>query len=138
MQNRRLALTRMAQSAAALVAYPSVVWAQSGNDRVIKIIVPFAPGAGTDAVGRLIAQKLAEILAVTVVVENRSGASGAIGAKFVADAAPDGNTLLLAAAPFTTVPAAIPNAGYDPVRHCTRGHDRQRPPGVGCKQGLAS
>lgn len=116
MKNRRLALKNIAQAATALGALPSLVWAQSGNDRPIKIIVPFAPGAGTDAVGRLIAQKLGELLGQTVVVENRTGASGAIGARYVAEAAPDGNTLLLVAAPFTTVPAAIPNAGYDPVR----------------------
>jgi tripartite-type tricarboxylate transporter receptor subunit TctC len=116
MNQRRLALKHIAQATAVLAAAPSLVWAQSGNDRPIKIVVPFAPGAGTDAVGRLIAQKLGEILGQTVVVENRTGASGAIGARYVAEAAPDGNTLLLAAAPFTTVPAAIPNAGYDPVR----------------------
>ncbi len=116
MNNRRLALKHIVQAATVLGALPSLAWAQSGNDRPIKIVVPFAPGAGTDAVGRLIAQKLGEILGQTVVVENRTGASGAIGARYVAEAAPDGNTLLLAAAPFTTVPAAIPNAGYDPVR----------------------
>jgi tripartite-type tricarboxylate transporter receptor subunit TctC len=116
MNHRRLALKHIAQAAAVLGAAPSLAWAQAGNDRPIKLVVPFAPGAGTDAVGRLIAQKLGEILGQTVVVENRTGASGAIGAKYVAEAAPDGNTLLLAAAPFTTVPAAIPNAGYDPVR----------------------
>ncbi len=99
-----------------MIASPSMVHAQTSSDKVIKIIVPFAPGAGTDAVGRLMAQKLGELLGQSVVVENRSGASGAIGAKFVADAAPDGNTLLLAAAPFTTVPAAIAGSGYDPVR----------------------
>jgi tripartite-type tricarboxylate transporter receptor subunit TctC len=78
-------------------------------------VVPFAPGAGTDAVGRLVAGKLAELLKATVIVENRTGASGAIGAQEVARAAPDGYTLLLAAAPFTTVPAALPTAGYDPL-----------------------
>ena len=116
MQNRRLTLKNIAQAATVLVASPMHVFAQTSNDKPIKIIVPFAPGAGTDAVGRLMAQKLSEILGVPVVVDNRTGASGAIGAKFVADAAADGNTLLLAAAPFTTVPAALPNAGYDPVR----------------------
>lgn len=116
MKNRREVLVNTAQAATLLVALTSTAWAQMSQDRPIKIIVPFAPGAGTDAVGRLVAQKMAEILGQPVVVENRTGASGAIGAKFVADAAPDGLTLLLAAAPFTTVPAAIPNAGYDPVR----------------------
>lgn len=100
---------------AGLVA-PNAALAQAYGDKVTKLIVPFAAGAGTDAVGRLVAQKLGEILGHSVVIENRTGASGAIGAKFVADALADGHTLLLAAAPFTTVPAAVPSAGYDPVR----------------------
>ena len=91
------------------------VWANDWPNRPVKIVVPFAPGAGTDAVGRLVAGKLAELLKATVIVENRTGASGAIGAQEVARAAPDGYTLLLAAAPFTTVPAALPTAGYDPL-----------------------
>ncbi|TAG25232.1 MAG: tripartite tricarboxylate transporter substrate binding protein [Burkholderiales bacterium] len=113
MTNRRQALIKTAQAAAVFIAAPVSLRAQTA---ITKIIVPFAPGAGTDAVGRLVAQKLGEVLGASVVVENRTGAGGAIGAKFVADAAPDGQTLLLAAAPFTTVPAALPNAGYDPVR----------------------
>ena len=94
-------------------------WASSFPERSIKIIVPFAPGAGTDAMGRLVAGKLAELLKVSVVVDNRTGASGALGAQEVARAAPDGHTLLLAAAPFTTVPAALPTAGYDPIASFT-------------------
>lgn len=85
-------------------------------ERPVRIIVPFAPGAGTDAMGRLAAQKLGEILGGTFVVENRAGASGAVGAQFVAQQPPDGYTLLLVASPFTTVPASIPTAGYDPLR----------------------
>lgn len=98
-------------------ALPMVASAQSYPDKPVKLIVPFAPGAGTDAVGRLMAQKLGEIMGASVVVENRAGASGAIGAQAVAHSAPDGYTLLLIAAPFTTVPAALPGAGYDPVRN---------------------
>ena len=85
-------------------------------DRPVKIIVPFAPGAGTDAMGRLIAQKLGEVMNGTFVVENRAGASGAIGTQYVAQAPADGYTLLLVASPFTTVAAALPTAGYDPIR----------------------
>lgn len=114
MTNRRSALIHSAQAAIAFIATPSLVHAQTSN--LTRIVVPFAPGAGTDAVGRLMAQKLSEVLGTQVIVENRTGAGGAIGAKFVAEAAPDGQTLLLAAAPFTTVPAALTNAGYDPVR----------------------
>ena len=116
MKNRRLALVNTAQAAIGLIAYPSILHAQGYADKAIKIIVPFAPGAGTDAVGRLVAQKMADVLGQPVVVDNKTGASGAIGARFVADAAPDGLTLLLVAAPFTTVPAAVAAAGYDPVR----------------------
>ena len=99
----------------------SQVWAQgaagSFPERPVKIVVPFAPGAGTDAMGRLVAQKLGEILGGTFVVDNRAGASGAIGTQYVAQQPPDGYTLLLVASPFTTVAASLPTAGYDPLRH---------------------
>lgn len=85
-------------------------------DRPVKIIVPFAPGAGTDAMARLVAQKLGEVMKNTFVVDNKAGASGAIGTQFVAQAPADGYTLLLVASPFTTVAASIPTANYDPLR----------------------
>jgi tripartite-type tricarboxylate transporter receptor subunit TctC len=81
----------------------------------IRLIVPFPPGAGTDAVARLVAAKLSESLKMTVVVDNRTGAGGAIGAAEAAKADPDGYTLLFVASPFTTVAAASSNAAYDPV-----------------------
>ncbi len=111
---RRVLLAAGAAGAAAQLGV-STAWAQSAAGRPIKIVVPFAPGAGTDAVGRLVAQKLTDLLGTPTVVENRVGASGAIGAQSVAQSAPDGTTLLLIAAPFTTVPAALPTAGYDPI-----------------------
>ncbi len=98
-------------SAFALADYP---------ERPIKIIVPFAAGAGTDAVARFAAQKLEAQLQQPVIVENRVGASGAIGTQFVANAAPDGYALLFVASPFTTVAAATPAvANYDPVKQFT-------------------
>ncbi|MFC3685943.1 tripartite tricarboxylate transporter substrate binding protein [Hydrogenophaga luteola] len=103
------------QIAAGLALAPALSSAATFPERPMRIVVPFAPGAGTDAMGRLVAAKLGELFKVNVVVENRTGASGAIGAQEVAKAAPDGHTLLLAAAPFTTVAAALPTAGYDPV-----------------------
>lgn len=95
-------------------------WAQgSFPDRPVKIVVPFAPGAGTDAMGRLMAQKLGEVMGGSFVVENRTGASGAIGTQYVAQQPADGYTLLLMASPFTTVAASLPTAGYDPLKSFT-------------------
>ena len=88
-------------------------WAQM--DKPVRIVVPFAAGAGTDAMGRLLAQKLSDLVGQAFVVDNRTGASGAIGTQHVAQSPPDGHTLLLVAAPFTTVPAVLPTAAYDPV-----------------------
>jgi tripartite-type tricarboxylate transporter receptor subunit TctC len=82
----------------------------------IRLVVPFSPGAGTDTVARYVAQKLSDSMKASVVVENKTGAGGAIGAAEVAAAAPDGYTLLFVASPFTTVAAATKNPGYDPVR----------------------
>jgi tripartite-type tricarboxylate transporter receptor subunit TctC len=82
----------------------------------IRMIVPFPPGAGTDNVARFIAQKMSEGLKQSVVVENRTGAGGAIGATEAAKADPDGYTLLFVAGPFTTVAASQKNPGYDPLR----------------------
>ena len=96
-----------AQTAGNSPAYPAA--------KSVKIVVPFAAGAGTDAMGRLMAQKLGEVMNASFVVENRTGASGAIGTQFVAQSPPDGYTLLLVASPFTTVAASLPSAGYDPL-----------------------
>ena len=120
--NIPLSLRRLALSALALtaVAHSTVVLAQATPatypERPVKIVVPFAPGAGTDAMGRLVAQKLGEVMGGNFVVENKAGASGAIGTQYVAQQPPDGYTLLLVASPFTTVAASLPSAGYDPLR----------------------
>ncbi|WP_394790016.1 tripartite tricarboxylate transporter substrate binding protein [Rhodoferax sp.] len=109
----------------ALVATIFVANAQAADlhpaypDRPVKIVVPFAPGAGTDAMGRLMAQKLGEVMGASFVVENRTGASGAIGTQAVAAAPADGYTLLLAASPFTTVAASMSSAHYDPLTQFT-------------------
>lgn len=87
-----------------------------GVTRPIRLIVPFPPGAGTDVVARLVAQRLSDEMGATIVVENRAGAGGAIGAEAVAKADPDGYTLLFVASPFTTVPATVAKPPYDPVK----------------------
>lgn len=89
---------------------------QSYPNRPIRFIVPFAPGGGTDFVGRLISQKLGERLGQQLVVENRSGAGGTIGSNLVARAAPDGYTLLLGMVSPLAISPNLEKVPYDPVR----------------------
>jgi len=117
---RKLSRRTAVASVMATALLGSSVWAQNGTasfpDKPVKIVVPFAPGAGTDAMGRLMAQKLGEVMGASFVVENRTGASGAIGTQYVAQHPADGYTLLLVASPFTTVAASLSSAGYDPIK----------------------
>ena len=117
------AMSRILCTVAALLiaALPSVTSAQAiaYPSKPVRLIVPFPPGAGTDGIARLMAQKLGDALGSQVVVDNRTGAGGAIGAAEAAKAAPDGYTLLFVAGPFTTVAAASRSAGYDPIRQFT-------------------
>jgi tripartite-type tricarboxylate transporter receptor subunit TctC len=79
-----------------LLALPGALTAQSAwPDRPVRLVVPYPPGASTDALGRMVAQKVSAAIGQPVVVENRAGASGIIGTEHVARAAPDGYTFLL-------------------------------------------
>ena len=91
-----------------LAAGMPLVHAQSFPSKPLRIVVPFAPGGSTDIVARILADKLAGPLGQPVVVENRAGAAGNIGAEAVARSAPDGYTLLMA----TTGVMAINNSLY--------------------------
>jgi tripartite-type tricarboxylate transporter receptor subunit TctC len=84
--------------------------------KVIRIVVPLAPGGNVDIVARTLAQGLSERLGQQVIVENRPGASSLLGTQLVARAAPDGYTVLAMANTFTSVPAIVLNPGYDPVK----------------------
>jgi tripartite-type tricarboxylate transporter receptor subunit TctC len=89
-------------------------------DRPIRIIVPFEPGGGGDIIVRLVGQELSQRLAVPVVVENRTGASGNIGTDVVAHAAADGYTLLMAnVAPMAINAALYRQLPYDPAKDFT-------------------
>lgn len=91
--------------------------AQDYPTRPIKLIVPFAPGGGADAVARIVAQRVAEPLGQPVVVENRTGAAAIIGTLAVAKAEPDGYTLLLGqSGPISINPAVYKDLKYDPIK----------------------
>ncbi|WP_270938578.1 Bug family tripartite tricarboxylate transporter substrate binding protein [Falsiroseomonas oryzae] len=85
----------------------------------IRIVAPFPPGGSTDALARLLQPHLTQALGVPVVVENRAGASGALGTAAVARSAPDGNTWVLVFDTHAVNPALIPNMGFDTERDLT-------------------
>jgi tripartite-type tricarboxylate transporter receptor subunit TctC len=99
---------------AGLAAFP-LLPRQGGAQDALKIIFPYAVGGSGDAIVRMMAEQLQKSLGRPVIVENKTGAGGRIGAQAVKDAPPDGATLLFgAAALFTLQPHALTNVGYDP------------------------
>ncbi|MBW8271025.1 Bug family tripartite tricarboxylate transporter substrate binding protein [Caldovatus aquaticus] len=108
--------TLLASSAAAL-AVPGIARAQAAwPARPIRMVIPWPPGQATDLAGRLIAQRLSELLGQPVVPENRPGAGGMIGTDAVAKAAPDGYTILAASSGPVTINPLLQRTAYDPER----------------------
>jgi tripartite-type tricarboxylate transporter receptor subunit TctC len=104
----------MAALAAAMLA--PTAQAQEYPARPLQLIVPFAPGAGSDTVARMVAQKMAAGIGQPVVVENKSGAGGLLANRYVAGAAPDGYTLLLVTGAYPAQAAMLKQLPFDPVR----------------------
>lgn len=103
-----LLMTGLMSGTAVADTYPS---------RAIKLIIPFPPGGTTDLIGRAFADEMGKVLGQSVIVENRGGASGSIGAEAIARAAPDGYTIgLSSASGFAIHPACNPKVTYDPVK----------------------
>jgi tripartite-type tricarboxylate transporter receptor subunit TctC len=113
--NRRFALRQLAAATAALLLGPAALpaLAQAWPAKPVRIVVPFAPGGSTDALARLLAQRLSVIWGQTVVVENRAGAGGNVGADVVAKAPADGYTLLMASGSITINPHLYKNMPFD-------------------------
>ena len=112
-QQRRHLLAAMAAGAALPMA---PAWAQGAAkfpSKLVTLVVPYAAGGGTDIVGRMFAQRLAETWGQSVVVDNRSGANGVIGSNFVAKAPADGHTLLLVVGSHAINPVLMKNMPYD-------------------------
>jgi tripartite-type tricarboxylate transporter receptor subunit TctC len=102
--------------AACFTGHTEPVAAQTYPVRPIRIVVPQSAGGSTDLVARPLAQRLADALGHSVVVDNRPGAGSTIGTDLVAKAAPDGYTLLAVAASFTMSPSLYKSLPFDPVR----------------------
>jgi tripartite-type tricarboxylate transporter receptor subunit TctC len=105
--------TRRALLAACALAFASLAQA-AYPDRPIAIVVPYAPGGAADALARVVAARVATKLGATVIVENRAGASGTIGAAYVAKAPADGYTILYDATPYSINPHLFPRMPFAP------------------------
>ncbi|NBS58024.1 MAG: tripartite tricarboxylate transporter substrate binding protein [Betaproteobacteria bacterium] len=107
-------------SIAAAFAIASPAQAQAWPEKQIRVVVPYPPGGGVDFVSRAVAQRLGEVLKTTLVIDNRGGASGTIGADIVAKSAPDGYTFLIASPAEVVVgPIVGQKVNYDPARDLT-------------------
>jgi tripartite-type tricarboxylate transporter receptor subunit TctC len=120
MPGDRLLQRVLASIAIALSIVSGGAAAQSYPSKPIRLIAPFSPGGALDLIARAIGQKLSDSTGRPVIVDNRAGASGAIGSELVAKAAPDGYTLLLGATTTHGInPALNPRLAYDPVKDFT-------------------
>lgn len=90
--------------------------AQSYPTGPVRVVVPFPPGGGVDGAGRLVSQRLTEVLGKQFVVDNRPGANGMIGSELAARSPKDGYTLLVNGANFVTTPSLYVKVTYDPVK----------------------
>jgi tripartite-type tricarboxylate transporter receptor subunit TctC len=109
-------LLRNTVVAAALAAAVPFAFAQGFPNKAVKLIVPFTPGSGTDIVARAISDRLGQNLGQPVIVENRPGAGGTIGASVVAASAPDGYTLLIHSSAHTVNPHIYEKLSFDTLK----------------------
>jgi len=110
-----MSISRLRRSCLALAA-GALVFSSAHAERVIRLVVPFGPGAVQDVIARTFNAELGRVLDATVVVENRPGAGGTVGTGQVAKSTPDGNTLVMSAASHTLAGHLYPKLGYDPIK----------------------
>jgi tripartite-type tricarboxylate transporter receptor subunit TctC len=107
--------TRSCIAALALLFPPTMAAAQTYPVKPIRAIVPFTIGSTLDVIGRIVAEPLSAQLGQQIIVENRGGAGGSIGTAAVAQAEPDGYTLLIQASAHSAAPASYPKLSYNPA-----------------------
>lgn len=125
-----MSVKRRALLALPLLAAIRPAAAAAFPERPLRLVVPYAAGGNSDAVARIIAQPMSEILGQPVIVENRPGAGGSVASLQIARSRADGYTLMIGSnGPMTVNPAIQPNLGYDPLRDFT-------PLGLACRTPL--
>ena len=112
---RRRVLFQTLSCIGALLGATTPAGAQEALPKLIRIVVPFSPGASNDAIARVIAGPLSKRLDTSIVVENKPGAAGVIGADSVAKSPRDGSVVLLTSSTFLTAAATQPRMPYDPI-----------------------
>jgi len=112
-RRRHLQLLAASAAAAFTPALPRLAHAQSWPAKPVRVVVPFSAGSTIDIVARIVFEPLAQQLGQALVIENRGGGGGTVGAASVARAEPDGYTLMAHSSAHTTTPAIYPNAPYD-------------------------
>jgi tripartite-type tricarboxylate transporter receptor subunit TctC len=115
-----LKITQMKRFALLIFLVSLNSFGQDWPSRPVKIVVPFAPGGTADTLGRLVAQRLADELKESFVIENRGGAGGAVGSEIVAKSAPDGYTLVVSGIASHVIAPLLPRGTpYDPMKDFT-------------------
>lgn len=115
-------LARQVTVAFAVAALASMCGGATAQDattyptRTVQIVVPYTPGTTADILARLLGPKLSERWKVSVITDNRPGATGGIGMAFVAKAPPDGHTLMFVPTSFSMIPALYPKLPFDPLK----------------------
>ena len=109
-------MTRLILAALCALAFTAPAAAQEWPTRPLRVIIPLSAGSAADIIPRIVFEQLSVQLGQPIVIENRPGASGTIGARAVAAADPDGYTLLAHSSAHIIAPAAVPNLPYDPIR----------------------
>lgn len=119
MKTQRIPASFLAAVLVALPVAPGNLWAQAFPVKPIRIVVPAAPGGGTDILARLLSPKLTEQFGQSIIIDNRAGGGTTIGTEHVARSAPDGYTMVIATTPHAINPTLLPRIPFDPIRDFT-------------------